>query len=79
LDLLIGKWDKMIQNAQHTLGDMGIDIPIMERVPENAKENPMEFFKFFERRFHKKAENLRRKLTRVVSLVLQEAEEKQAS
>lgn len=77
LDILIGKWDGLIQDAQVHLNDMGIDIPVMEKVPQSAKENPIEFFKFFERRFHKKAENLRRKLTRVVSLVLQEAEEKQ--
>jgi hypothetical protein len=76
LELLINRWDKMIQDGQSTLDDMGIDIPVMERVPQKAKDNPIEFFKFFERRFHKKAENLRRKLTRVVSLVLQEAEEK---
>jgi hypothetical protein len=75
-ELLINRWDKLIQDAQETLGDMGIEIPVMERVPQKAKDNPLEFFQFFERRFHKKAENLRRKLTRVVSLVLQEAEEK---
>jgi hypothetical protein len=76
LEMLINKWDKLIQDATHSLNDMGIDIPIMEKVPQKAKDNPLEFFKFFEKRFHKKAENLRRKLTRVVSLVLQEAEEK---
>ena len=77
LEILINKWDDLIQDGQKTLNDMGLEIPIMEKVPESVKENPIEFFKFFEQRFHKKAEKLRRKLTRVVSLVLQEAEEKQ--
>jgi hypothetical protein len=73
--VLIDRWDQLIQDAQVRIKEIGIDIPFMERVPDRAKENPIEFFKFFEKRFHKKAENLRRKLTRVVSLVLQEAEE----
>jgi hypothetical protein len=72
---LINRWDDMIQDAQKKITDMGIDVPIMEKVPQRAKNNPKDFFRFFEKRFHKKAEQYRRKLTRVVTLVLQEAEE----
>jgi hypothetical protein len=69
---LIGMWDKIIQDAQKQIKSVGIDIPFMEQVPQSAKENPRLFFKFFEKRFHKKSEQLRRKLTKVVSLVVNE-------
>ena len=79
IEQLIDRWDNMIQDAQEHLNDMGIDIPVMSKVPKKAKENPVLFFKFFEERFHKKAEKLRRKLIKMISLVLQEAEQKKAS
>ena len=79
IEELINRWDNMIQDAQEHLNDMGLDIPIMSKVPQKAKENPVLFFKFFEERFHKKAEKLRRKLIKMISLVLQEAEQKKAS
>jgi hypothetical protein len=75
--LLIGRWDALIQDAQKQLTDMGLEIPIMGNVPDKAKKDPAEFFKFFEKRFHNKAEGLKKKLTKVVSLVLQETEENQ--
>jgi len=43
-------------------------------LPEKAKKNPYLFFKFFEKRFHKKAENWKRKLYRIGSLLLQNDE-----
>lgn len=74
MKMLIGKWDGLIQDAQKHIKILGIDIPFMEQVPQSAKDNPMLFFKFFEKRFHKKAEQLKRKLTKVVSLAVQEGE-----
>lgn len=72
---LISVWDGMIQSIVTRYKELGINTPEMDRVPKMAKENPQLFFKFFEKRFHKKAEKLRRKLIKVVSLILQEAEE----
>jgi hypothetical protein len=72
---LIKGWDNLIQNAQKWAKEQGIDTPFMEEVPQSAKENPRLFFKFFEKRFHKKAEGLKRKLGKVVSLVVQENQE----
>jgi hypothetical protein len=77
MDELINKWDMFIQGAQGQIRKLGVDIPIMEKVPQKAKEQPYYFFKFFENRFHKKAENFRRKLSRVVYLVISEEENKQ--
>lgn len=71
---LINMWDHMIQDAQEKIKSIGIDIPFMEQVPKSAKDNPILFFKFFEKRFHKRAEQLKKKLTKIVSLVVQEAE-----
>jgi hypothetical protein len=73
-DLLINRWDGLIQNAQKQMKELEIDVPFMENVPESAKRNPIKFFKFFEKRFHKKADGLRRKLAKVVSLVVNEME-----
>jgi hypothetical protein len=44
----------------------------MEKVPQKAKEDPYMFFKFFEDRFHKKAENWKRKMYKIGALILQE-------
>ena len=71
MKMLIGKWDQLIQDAQKQIKSIGIDIPFMDNVPQKAKENPLEFFKFFEKRFHKKAEGLKRKLAKVVSYAVQ--------
>jgi hypothetical protein len=44
----------------------------MDLVPKKALENPTDFFKFFEDRFHKKAEKFKRRLYKLSSLVLDE-------
>jgi len=73
--VLIDKWDNVVQDAQVQMTQGGAEVPTMERVPESAKKDPVKFFRFFEKRFHKKAEDLKRKLAKVVSLVLQEGGE----
>lgn len=70
---LINRWDKLIQQGQKKLKEMGVDIPYMENVPQAAKEDPYLFFKFFEKRFHKKANNFKVKLGKVASMVIDEA------
>lgn len=47
----------------------------MEKVPQSVKKDPIKFFKFFEKRFHKKAEKWKRKLYRIGALLLQDKEE----
>ena len=42
---------------------------LMELVPQSAMKDPYVFFKFFEKRFHKKAERFKRKMYRVASLL----------
>jgi hypothetical protein len=70
---LINRWDGVIQHVQTNIKKHGItDIPFMEMVPKKAKENPLYFFKFFEKRFHRKGEGLKRKLSKVLSLIVQE-------
>jgi hypothetical protein len=72
MKMLIDRWDGLIQQAQVEIRKMGVDVPFMENVPQNAKENPRLFFKFFEKRFHNKADGLKKKLAKVVSLATQE-------
>jgi hypothetical protein len=69
---LINRWDHLIQDAQGQIKSLGIDIPFMDKVPQSAKENPLLFFKFFEKRFKNKAEGLKRKLSKIVSLAVDE-------
>jgi hypothetical protein len=52
----------------------GVDFNMMP-LPEKVKKNPLLFFKFFEKRFHKKAEKWKRKLYRIGSLLIQEGSE----
>ena len=71
LKSLIGLWDKTLDIGNVGMKQMGMDIT-MDNVPKSAKESPLKFFKFFEKRFHKKADKWKRKLYRVGSLLLQE-------
>jgi len=72
---LIEQWDLIIRDAQVHLKKMGIEIPFMEKVPENVKNNPIKFFEFFEKRFQYKADKMKKKLSKVVNMVIQEGQE----
>lgn len=74
LKSLIDLWDKMLDIGNKAMKQGNMEIT-MDNVPNSAKEDPMKFFKFFEKRFHKKAEKWKRKLYRIGALVLQEKEE----
>ena len=74
LKSLIDLWDKMLDIGNQALQKSDIDIT-MDNVPKSAKETPMKFFKFFEKRFHKKAEKWKRELYKIGALLLQEKEE----
>lgn len=68
---LINLWDQILSMGVDAIQDMGVNIT-MDKVPQKAKEDPYVFFKFFEDRFHKKAETWKRKMYKVGALVLQE-------
>jgi len=71
---LINLWDKTLKIGNEGIKRRhGIDFNMLP-VPEKAKKNPYLFFKFFEKRFHKKAENWKRKLYRIGSLLIQNDE-----
>ena len=74
LKSLIELWDISLIIGNKGLKQMGMDVN-MEKVPQSVKKNPIKFFKFFEKRFHKKAENWKRKLYRIGTLLLQDKEE----
>tara|TARA_R110000868_G_scaffold160334_1_gene389769 strand:- start:1375 stop:3216 length:1842 start_codon:yes stop_codon:yes gene_type:complete len=74
LKSLIDLWDKTLDVGNKGMKSLGVGVT-MDNVPKSAKENPLKFFKFFEKRFHKKAEKWKKKLYRVGSLLLQEKEE----
>jgi hypothetical protein len=71
---LINLWDTVLQMGVTNMQSMGVDIS-MSKVPQKAKEDPYVFFKFFEKRFHKKADIWKRKMFRIGSLISQEKEE----
>jgi hypothetical protein len=67
---LIQGWDYVLQMLNTQLAQQGLyKGKFMELVPTKAMEDPYYFFKFFEQRFHKKADNFKRKLYRIGSLV----------
>ncbi len=74
LKSLINLWDIMLGMGNELMKQKEMEIT-MDNVPKSAKETPIKFFKFFEKRFHKKAEKWKRKLYRIGALVLQEKEE----
>lgn len=70
---LIAGWDYVLQMLNHELSKDGIyKGKLMDEVPPSAKKDPRVFFKFFEKRFHRKAEGFKRKALRVASLLLDE-------
>jgi len=69
---LINLWDDVLQiGNEHVKNAIGIDFDMLP-VPESARENPFLFFKFFEKRFHKKAKKWKKKLYRLASLLVKE-------
>ena len=68
---LINLWDQILEMGVGAINKMGVNLT-MSKVPQKAKEDPYLFFKFFEDRFHKKAETWKRKMYRIGSLLLQE-------
>lgn len=74
---LINGWDITLQGLNKEIAGMGLyKNKFMDVVPQKAKENPLVFFKFFEKRFHKSAKSFKRKILRLASLVLDEQNEK---
>jgi hypothetical protein len=68
---LIQGWDSVLQMLNQQLSQSGIyKGKLMDLVPQKAMKDPYEFFKFFEKRFHKKADGFKRKLYRIGSLVI---------
>lgn len=68
---LISGWNTVLQTLNHELDSQGIyKGKLMDLVPKKAMEDPIYFFKFFEERFHKKAERFKRRLYKVSSLIL---------
>ena len=71
LKSLIKVWDLTLQMGSKAMKELhGTEIP-MDRVPESARKDPYLFFKFFEKRFHRKAKDFKKKLYRVSSIILQ--------
>ena len=69
---LIKLWDEILTAGNEIIKQQhGIDFNMLP-VPNSAKKDPYQFFKFFEKRFHKKAKNWKRKLYRISSLLVQD-------
>lgn len=75
LKSMVQLWDTLLQvGNEHIKQETGVDFDMLP-VPDSAKKDPYLFFKFFEKRFHKKAEKWEKKLYRIWALLLQEKEE----
>ena len=69
---LINRWNSLLQYLNTEIQKQGIyKGKLMDLVPKKALENPTHFFKFFEDRFHKKAEKFKRRLYKLSSLTLE--------
>lgn len=68
---LIQGWDFILQFLNTHIAKQGVyKGKLMDLVPNSALENPYNFFKFFEKRFHKKAKRFKKKLYRIGSLAI---------
>lgn len=74
---LLKSWSNKIEKDSNFFNEMGLDINKMPKVPESAINDPIKFFNFFDKRFKKSSEKMRRKLTRVVNMLVQEKEEEE--
>lgn len=69
---LMELWDSMLgYGSKEMERRMGISFKNL-KLPQHIMENPYLFFKFFEKRFHKRAEKWKRKIYRIGSLLLQD-------
>lgn len=73
---LISGWNQTLQLLNKDFQKNGMyQGKLMDLVPDKALKDPMVFFKFFEKRFHKKADKFKRKLYKLSSLVLDKKSE----
>jgi len=77
LKYFIEKWDSEIKDFSEWSKENDRPIPTMASVPKSALKDPMVFLKFWENRFHKKAEEYRRKLLRVGQYLFNEINNKE--
>lgn len=69
---LIDLWDKTLKIGNEGIKKrFGVNFNMLP-VPDSAKKDPYLFFKFFEKRFHRKAEKWKRKLYRIASLLIED-------
>ena len=74
LKSLMKLWSDSLMIGNKGMEQLGVDIT-MDDLPESVKETPSKFFKFFEKRFHKKAKKWKKKLYRIASLLQQDREQ----
>ena len=65
-------WSDSLMIGNKGMKQLGLDIT-MDDLPESVKETPSKFFKFFEKRFHKKAKKWKKKIYRIASLLQQDS------
>ena len=74
LKSLMKLWSDSLMIGNKGMKQLGLDIT-MDDLPKSVKQTPLIFFKFFEKRFHKKAKKWKKKLYRIASLLQQDREQ----
>ena len=67
---IIKGWDDTIKNIIVKNNLHNIDTDHIKPISKNMIENPKLFFDFFEKRFHRKAEDYRRKILKLINLYI---------
>jgi hypothetical protein len=66
---LVNLWSEILEqlNVVHKK-EFGVDFGL-DKLPKQIKNNPTKFFKFFENRFHERAEKMKRKLHKIIIIL----------
>ncbi len=63
----INYWSVLVDSFEPSFSQHYEHVPKMEPVPQAAKEDPMVFFKFWEKRFHERGEDFKRRVHKLVA------------
>lgn len=67
---LVTEWDNIIKKIIRDNKSINIDTDHIKPISKNMIENPKLFFDFFEKRFHRKSEDYRRKILKLINLYI---------
>ena len=68
MERIMFNWNDLLEKVKEKSKEVGVTVDKIDAVPLRIRSNPKLFFEYFEKRFHKTADNMMRKLSKLYSI-----------